>query len=1283
MSEKILNVRFQIASKKESEWQSSNPILKLGELALSTDKLMFKIGDGTSAWASLSYTKAIASDVYSWAKASTKPSYSWSEITSKPSTFTPSSHTHATSDITSGTLNSARLPVVPVSKGGTGLSSLTSGQVLIGNGTSNVGFRAIDTTTGGTSGSTSLITSGAVYAGLAKKSDTHSHPYLPTAGGTMGGTAFISWPDTDNWSNSNSGVTFPVVRGGLQWSGQSDGIKLFAEETANDNLELILQFTDDNSNGLTIRNSSGTKTARIDANGVFTGSFSGNASTATKLQTARTINGTSFDGSGNITTANWGTARNISISDSAGTNTGSAVSVNGSAAVVLKLPATIAATLSGNASTATKATQDSAGQQINTTYIKGLSISGRTITYTKGDGTAGTITTQDTNTTYGVFGAATSSAAGSNGLVPAPAAGKQGQYLRGDGTWSTPTNTTYGVATTSANGLMSASDKSKLDGIAANANNYSHPNSGVTAGTYRSVTVNAQGHVTGGSNPTTLSGYGITDAAAKSHTHGNADITALDAGKITSGVISIDRLPQGALERCVVVADDTARFKLTSSNVQVGDTVKVTGTGKMYFVVDSSKLNAEAGYEVYTAGSATSVPWSGVTGKPSTFTPSSHTHSYAGSSSAGGAANSVANSIAIKLNGGGTEGTNLFTFNGSAGKTVNITPSAIGAAASSHGTHVSYSTDAPKANGTAAAGSSGAVARADHVHPLQTSVSGNAGTASKLQTARTIALSGSVTGSASFDGSGNITISTSTNHSHNYAGSSSAGGAANSANLVNGVYTSNGGAQAPSYISGGTVRFNMMNSFKGLSSLPTYADCILMDTYTGSDVPYVTGLGIVKSSGNPRAFIAVGAKGNTSTWASQTELITAANYNSYAPTKTGGGASGTWGINVSGSSASCTGNAATSTKATQDSAGQQINTTYIKALSVSGKVITYTKGDGTTGTITTQDTNTTYSTGTASALGLTKLYTATGTATDGTMTQKAITDALGGKAASTHTHTKSQITDFPSTLANPNAIVIKLNGGSTEGTNLFTYTGSAAKTINITPSAIGAAASSHGTHVSYSTTAPAANGTASAGSASTVSRSDHVHPLQTSVSGNAGTATKLATARKIGNASFDGSANITLAQMGIINPIELTKAEYNALKANGTLDMTAYYNITDDYDSATVIDDVNVSNKFVFSSSKTESTYAKKSTVVNTTLSASSWSGSSSPYTYVLSVSGVTATNVNEINFSSSATDAQVEAYQNAMLKDGGQSNGKITLKATGDKPTVDIPITIIVRHDV
>ena len=92
------------------------------------------------------------------------------------------------------------------------------------------------------------------------------------------------------------------------------------------------------------------------------------------------------------------------------------------------------------------------------------------------------------------------------------------------------------------------------------------------------------------------------------------------------GIISVDNLPNAALERLVNVADDTARFALTEASVQLGDTVKVASTGLMYIIKDITRLNSEAGYEVYTAGSASAVPWSGVTGKPSTYAPSAHTH---------------------------------------------------------------------------------------------------------------------------------------------------------------------------------------------------------------------------------------------------------------------------------------------------------------------------------------------------------------------------------------------------------------------------------------------------------------------------------------------------------------------------------------------------------------------------------------------------------------------------------------------------------------------------------
>lgn len=121
----------------------------------------------------------------------------------------------------------------------------------------------------------------------------HTHSYLPLSGGTMGGTAFITWADSGNWSNSNKNVTFPVNRGGLQWNGQSDYVKLFTQETGQDNLELVLQFGDDNSNGLSIRNNVGSETARITASGGFTGTFYGNlsgkASTAGTADVANSV----------------------------------------------------------------------------------------------------------------------------------------------------------------------------------------------------------------------------------------------------------------------------------------------------------------------------------------------------------------------------------------------------------------------------------------------------------------------------------------------------------------------------------------------------------------------------------------------------------------------------------------------------------------------------------------------------------------------------------------------------------------------------------------------------------------------------------------------------------------------------------------------------------------------------------------------------------------------------------------------------------------------------------
>ncbi len=109
------------------------------------------------------------------------------------------------------------------------------------------------------------------------------------------------------------------------------------------------------------------------------------------------------------------------------------------------------------------------------------------------DGTAKWVNEKDT--TYSNFTGATSSAAGSAGLVPGPTVANKDHFLKGDGTWGTPTNTTYNDATQSTHGLMTAADKKKLDGVAEGANKYVHPSyTAKSAGLYK-VTVDATGHV--------------------------------------------------------------------------------------------------------------------------------------------------------------------------------------------------------------------------------------------------------------------------------------------------------------------------------------------------------------------------------------------------------------------------------------------------------------------------------------------------------------------------------------------------------------------------------------------------------------------------------------------------------------------------------------------------------------------------------------------------------------------------------------------------------------------
>lgn len=110
--------------------------------------------------------------------------------------------------------------------------------------------------------------------GKSNTGHTHDDRYLRLSGGTMNSDALITFADSGSWGTDKGPQG---ARGGLRWTGQSDSIKLYAEETAANNLDLVIQFGDDNSNGLSIRNKTNTQTSYISASGVITtGTFKGN-----------------------------------------------------------------------------------------------------------------------------------------------------------------------------------------------------------------------------------------------------------------------------------------------------------------------------------------------------------------------------------------------------------------------------------------------------------------------------------------------------------------------------------------------------------------------------------------------------------------------------------------------------------------------------------------------------------------------------------------------------------------------------------------------------------------------------------------------------------------------------------------------------------------------------------------------------------------------------------------------------------------------------------------------
>lgn len=200
------------------------------------------------------------------------------------------------------------------------------------------------------------------------------------------------------------------------------------------------------------------------------------------------------------------------------------------------------------------------------------------------DGTAKWVNEKDT--TYSVMSGATVDADGKSGLVPSPTKGAQ-RWLDSTGAWTTPPDTTYGAASTTSAGLMSAADKKKLDGIAAGANKYVHPSyTAQNSGLYK-ITVDATGHV---SAVTAVAKGDITALGIPS-----TNTTYNDATQSTHGLMSTADKKKldgfGAASTYALKSDITAMYrykgsvasydKLPTSGQTIGDVYDV-GDGMNY-----------------------------------------------------------------------------------------------------------------------------------------------------------------------------------------------------------------------------------------------------------------------------------------------------------------------------------------------------------------------------------------------------------------------------------------------------------------------------------------------------------------------------------------------------------------------------------------------------------------------------------------------------------------------------------------------------------------------------
>ena len=677
------------------------------------------------------------------------------------------------------------------------------------------------------------------------------------------------------------------------------------------------------------------------------------------------------------------------------------------------------ATNADTATYATKAGQDSQGQAINSTYIKNVSVNGKTVTFTKGNGSTFSVTTQDT--TYTNMKGATSSAAGTTGLVPAPAAGDQTDFLRGDGTWAQPSKATN--ADTATYAKKAGQDSSGQTINSTYIKNASINNRTITFTKGNNSTFSFQ-------TPDYVSNAGTASYAQRATGDASGNNIANTYAPINSPVFT--------------GAPSVPTPSSSANNTQIANTSFVRT------IVD----NAIAGVvkfdtQVYNGGFST-LPDTGTKGViyfvPSTTTEGNNAYdeylwneessNYEKIGSAKIDLSNYVNSIEVTGTGNAITGASI------SGNKISFTKGS------------SFLTQHPKVTTTPTNTESAPAAGSDievidsitldsngHVTSYQTNtvtIPNTVAQANKLTTGRTISLTGNVTGSTTFDGSGNVSIAATVvddSHNHTIANVDGLQTALNNklnsnATAVRATGDSAGQNINTTYIKDADVSGRVITFTKGNGSTfsittqdtnTTYTLGSFGITATAAELNYMDGVtSNVQTQLNGKApsshthnYAGSGSAGGAAN--SAVKLQTARTI-SLAGDVTGSTTfDGSGNVSITATVADDSHNhtianidnlqstldgklstSGTAAKATADSAGQNINTTYIKNAAVSGRTITFTKGNGSTFSIQTQD-----STATLAGLGITATA-AELNYMDGVTSN--VQTQLNGKAPSSHTH---------------------------------------------------------------------------------------------------------------------------------------------------------------------------------------------------------------------------------------------------------------------------------------